>query len=346
MPPPKPSTTLDQFSRPIRSLRISVTDRCNLRCTYCMPEKNYVWLPKHDILTFGEIRRLARLFADCGANRLRFTGGEPLVRKGLDQLVGQIHEDQRLRDLSLTTNALLLPDQGTALVEAGLQRITISLDTLDPQRFLQLTGRDQHAEAMAGIEFARALPLKKLKLNMVVIAGANDDELEAMLEFAREKGVELRYIEYMDVGGATLWNHKLVVSRKEILEKLERRYGAIEAEQKTDSAPAERFFLADGTAFGIISSTTQPFCASCDRSRITADGMWFTCLYARQGINLRDRLRFGASDDEMRGLIEMVWGKRIDRGAEQRLTMRGRQPLANSHELRADPHLEMHTRGG
>jgi len=336
----------DQFSRPIRSLRISVTDRCNLRCTYCMPEKNYVWLPREDILTFGEIRRLARLFADCGADRVRFTGGEPLVRRDLHQLIGNIAEDDRIKDISLTTNALLLPEQGQGLVDAGLQRITISLDTLQPERFKKLTGRDQYEESMAGIETATKLELQKLKLNMVVLNGANDDELVAMLDFARENGAELRYIEYMDVGGATLWNHDLVLSRQDILARLEKQFGKITAEEKSDSAPADRYQLEDGTTFGIISSTTQPFCSSCDRSRITADGMWFTCLYARQGINLRDRLRFGASDEEMHSLIDLVWNKRDDRGAEKRLALRQRSPLADSRELRADPHLEMHTRGG
>ncbi|MHC5063123.1 MAG: GTP 3',8-cyclase MoaA [Planctomycetota bacterium] len=337
---------VDQFSRPIRNLRISVTDRCNLRCTYCMPEKNYVWLPREDILTFGEIRRLARLFADCGADRLRVTGGEPLVRRDLHQLIGNISEDERIKDIALTTNAVLLPEQGQALVDAGLQRITVSLDTLLPERFKFLAGRDQFAEAMAGIDAACKLELKKLKLNMVVQKGVNDDELLAMLEFARDREIELRYIEYMDVGGATLWNQDLVLSRKEILQRLQRRFGEITPEKKADSAPADRYRLSDGYRFGIISSTTEPFCSSCDRSRITADGMWFTCLYARQGINLRDRLRFGASDEEMHSLIDLIWNKRVDRGAEQRLELRQRSPLADSRELRADPHLEMHTRGG
>lgn len=337
---------VDQYSRPIRNLRISVTDRCNLRCTYCMPEQNYVWLPREDILTFGEIRRLARLFADCGANRLRITGGEPLVRRDLHQLIANVAEDERIDDIALTTNAILLAEQGHALVDAGLQRITVSLDTLLPERFKILAGRDQFTAAMAGIDAACKLRLKKLKLNMVVQKGVNDDEILPMLEFARERGIELRYIEYMDVGGATLWSEKLVLSRQEILLRLARRHGEIIPEKKADSAPADRYRLADGTRFGIISSTTQPFCSSCDRSRVTADGMWFTCLYARQGINLRDRLRFGASDEEMHSLIDLIWNKRVDRGAEQRLELRQRRPLADSRELRADPHLEMHTRGG
>ena len=339
-------TTADRYGRPLRNLRLSVTDRCNLRCQYCMPEKEYVWLPREAILRFEEIAALVDLFADLGVERVRLTGGEPLLRQGLPELVRLLAAKPRLRDLALTTNGVLLAEQARALRDAGLHRITVSLDTLRPARFRELTRFENHAAVLEGIELAASVGFAGLKIDSVVMRGCNDDELVPLLEYGSEVGAEVRFIEYMDVGGATRWSFDAVVSRREILEALERRYGRIEAVIEETSAPADRFRLPDGTIFGIISPTTAPFCASCDRSRLTADGMWYRCLYAPSGTDLRGPLRAGAPAEEIRARIAGAWRERADRGAEERLALRRREPLVPREALRRDPHLEMHTRGG
>ncbi|MCC6781237.1 MAG: GTP 3',8-cyclase MoaA [Planctomycetes bacterium] len=344
-----PATThpADRFGRPLRSLRLSVTDRCNLRCGYCMPEAEYVWLPKNDVLDFEELVRLAALFARLGATRVRLTGGEPLLRRDLAVLVARLAGIPRVTDLSLTTNGVLLAEQAAGLRAAGLHRLTVSLDSLRPATFAALAGRDALTEVLAGLAAARAAGFTGIKLNTVVIRGRNDDELEALLDFAASIGGEVRFIEYMDVGGATQWSHREVVSRAELVARLRARFGSVDAESDGSWAPADRYRLPDGRVFGVISSTTQPFCATCDRARITADGVFFTCLYARDGLQLRDALRAGASDDELLATLARVWSQRADRGAEERLALRAeRQALADRDELRANPHLEMHTRGG
>lgn len=339
-------TTLDRYARPLGSLRLSVTDRCNLRCTYCMPEDDYVWLPKESLLTFEEMTRLVRVFGELGAGKVRITGGEPLLRRDLDQLVAMIAAESTVRDLALTTNGVLLASQVDQLRAAGLQRVTVSLDTLDAQRFTQLNRSSRHADVLAGIGAARRAGLS-VKLNTVVMRGVNDDELVPLLAFALNEGVEARFIEYMDVGGATEWDPAVVVSRDEMLVTLREACGDVEPISEPGSrAPADRFRLPGGQVFGIISSTTEPFCRDCDRSRITADGTWFLCLYADSGVDLRAPLREGATDDVLRALIEQHWSARTDRGAEQRLTLRDREPLYQIAGLRADPHREMHTRGG
>lgn len=336
----------DTLSRPLASLRISVTDRCNLRCRYCMPERDYVWLPKESILTFEEIARLARVFTSLGARKVRLTGGEPLLRHDLTTLVAMLSALD-LSDLAMTTNGLLLKSQVSALKEAGLRRVTVSLDTLRAERMRELARSDRHADVLAGIAAARAAGFAPLKLNTVVIRGVNDDELVDLIEFGKREGAEVRFIEYMDVGGATGWSAEQVVSQREMLETLTKRYGSIDPVVGNDpSAPAERFRLGDGTTFGVIASTTAPFCRSCDRSRLTADGTWFLCLYAEKGIDLREPLRSGASDDELRALITRGWTARADRGAEERLAVAGRGALYSIDALRADPRREMHTRGG
>jgi len=337
----------DTFARPLGSLRISVTDRCNLRCRYCMPEEHYVWLPKASILTFEEIARLARVFVSLGVTKLRLTGGEPLLRHDLPTLVSLLSALD-VGDLAMTTNGLLLEKQAEALHGAGLQRVTVSLDTLRAERMRELARSDRHADVLAGIAAARAAGFAPIKLNTVVIRGVNDDELSDLIEFARVEGAEVRFIEYMDVGGATGWSAEQVVSQREMLERLAERYGPIAPVSSADdpSAPAERFRLPDGTTFGIIASTTAPFCRSCDRSRLTADGTWFLCLYAEQGIDLREPLRSGASDEDLARLITAAWTARTDRGAEERLSVAQRGALYKIDALRADPRREMHTRGG
>jgi cyclic pyranopterin phosphate synthase len=338
----------DTLGRPLRSLRISVTDRCNMRCTYCMPEADYVWLPRASILTFEEIARLARIFADLGVSKVRLTGGEPLLRHDLPALVSLLRQDGRLGDLALTTNGMLLPRHAEALRAAGLGRLTISLDTLRPERLLEFARTDRHADILEGIDAGRAAGFGGIKVNTVVIRGFNDDELADLLEFGRGRELEMRFIEYMDVGGATRWSMDQVVSREEMLARLAARYGRIEAVPREDdpAAPAERFRLRDGTRFGIIASTTAPFCRDCDRSRLTADGTWYLCLYAADGADLRAPLREGASDGEIAALIRERWSRRADRGAEARVTVGERGVLYQVDGLRADPRREMHTRGG
>src|SRR5262245_28617366 len=291
---------LDRFGRPLRNLRLSVTDRCNLRCAYCMPEEEYVWLPRADILSFEELGRLADVFLALGVEKIRLTGGEPLLRRDLAVLVGILAGKRGLADLALTTNGILLAEQAEGLKRAGLARLTVSLDTLRPERFQALTRRDELARVLAGIEGARAAGFTGTKLNSVVLRGVNDDELVELLAFARERALEVRFIEYMDVGGATGWSAAHVVSRAEMLARIERELGRVEPDPAHDpAAPAERYVLPDGTRFGIIASTTEPFCSACDRARLTADGLFYTCLYAPTGIDLRSALRAGAGRDEL-----------------------------------------------
>ena len=339
------TVVLDQFERPLRNLRLSVTDRCNLRCSYCMPEQDYVWLPREDILHFEEIERLVDVFTDLGVDKVRLTGGEPLLRRDLPILVKGLAARPAIRDLALTTNGVLLADAAPALKAAGLHRLTVSLDTLQADRFRDLTRSNDLPRVLDGIA-AAAPHFPGLKIDTVVIRGTNDDELVALLEFGRRYGAEVRFIEYMDVGGATHWSMDKVVPRDEMLARIATHYGSAVAVNEHSSAPADRYRLPDGTIFGIIASTTAPFCADCDRSRLTADGIWYLCLYAAGGVDLRRALRGGASRTGLVELIRGIWVNRRDRGAEDRLAMRDRAPLIPIDTLRRDPHLEMHTRGG
>lgn len=335
----------DVFQRPLNNLRLSVTDRCNIRCQYCMPEKDYVWLPKDDILQFEEISRLVDVFIRSGVSKVRLTGGEPLLRRDLPDLIRMLAAKRGIKDLALTTNGVLLAEQAQALHAAGLHRVTVSIDTLRPDRFEALTRSRALPQVQEGItEASRLFPA--LKLDAVVLRGVNEDELVPLIDYAREMGAEMRFIEYMDVGGATRWSAADVVSRHEMLQTLQRHYGTIDQVAEQTSAPADRFRLPDGTVFGIISSTTEPFCRDCDRSRLTADGLWYLCLYAAQGTDLRGPLRAGATADELCDLIVSRWKVRDDRGAEGRLALRNRTPFIPLRSLKQDPHLEMHTRGG
>ena len=390
----------DLLGRPLESLRVSVTDRCNLRCVYCMPEKDYVWLPREELLTFEELTRLVGVFTDLGVDRVRLTGGEPLLRQHLHRLVKMLAANPRIRDLALTTNGVLLADQAAALKNAGLHRVTLSLDTLRPERFLAMSQRDEHARVLAGFAAAQSAGFTGTKLDAVIVRGVNDDELAELIEFGRAHAAEVRFIEYMDVGGATQWTGAKVFSRDEMLARLEARFGKIAPVIEESSAPASRFTLPDGTVFGIIASTTAPFCQSCNRSRVTADGMWFRCLYATTGTDLRKILRADASqgaaqvpgkgslgkldaaqvpgegslrindaaqvrdsrgeygektdslrkitaaDAQLARVIEHAWRGREDRGAQQRHAERFRGAFIPLDELRRNPHLEMHTRGG
>jgi GTP 3',8-cyclase len=355
MPAKLPVPLRDRLGRPLESLRLSVTDRCNLRCLYCMPEEDYVWLPRQELLSFEELVRLVDIFTELGVTRLRLTGGEPLLRHNVDRLVAMLVRNSRITDLALTSNGVLFADQAEALKRAGLGRVTISLDTLQRERFRQMTRRDEHQRVLSAFDAARRAGFTGTKLDAVIMRGENDDELADLIEFGRKNGAEVRFIEYMDVLGATKWSMAKVVSRDEILRRLEERYGKIRPAGEMSSAPASRFLLPDGTVFGIIASTTSPFCRTCDRSRITADGVWYRCLYATGGTDLRKLLRGAAAtanasregaDAEIASVIAEAWRAREDRGAEERASRNHREAFIGIEELRRDPHLEMHTRGG
>jgi cyclic pyranopterin phosphate synthase len=311
-----------------------------------MPEDEYTWLAREDLLHFEEISRLVDVFVAIGIDRIRLTGGEPLLRRDLPDLIAQLAAKPALTDISLTTNGILLAESAAALKDAGLRRVNISLDTLLPQRFIELTRQDSHARVISGIETAARI-FDGLKLDSVVMRGVNDDELVPLLDYGGRIGAEVRFIEYMDVGGATRWASNLVVARREILERLTKHFGAVHpVEEPASTAPADRFVLPDGRVFGIISSTTEPFCQACDRARITADGMFYTCLYGTDGLDLRGPLRAGGSSQELIEALNARWVRRADRGAEERLAMRDRSVYLPVETLKADPHLEMHKRGG
>jgi cyclic pyranopterin phosphate synthase len=311
-----------------------------------MPEDEYVWLPKGDVLSFEEITRVVDQFVTLGVDKVRLTGGEPLLRSQLPVLIKMLADRPQLRDIAMTTNGVLLPKHAQDLKDAGLNRLTVSLDTINPETFAMMTRRDDLERVFEGLRVAREVGFKNTKIDTVAINGVNDGEFVELIEFARSASAELRFIEYMDVGGATRWRMDRVVTRDRILEILSAKYGSITEVARVDAAPADRFALPDGTTFGIISSVTQPFCATCDRARLTADGMWFTCLYAETGTDLRQLIRSGGSDEVLREKLIEVWNDRSDRGAEVRAGMTDRAPLAKLDNLRDNPHLEMHTRGG
>jgi len=310
-----------------------------------MPEADYVWLPKDDLLHFEEISILADIFISLGVDRMRLTGGEALLRRNLSSLVAMLSAKPGLADLALTSNGVLLSEQVDELKAAGLRRLTVSLDTLRHDRFTALARFDELTRVKEGI-VAAARAFGQLKIDSVVMKNVNDDELVDLIEYGRSVNGEVRFIEYMDVGGATHWSPASVMSRQEMLDRLSQHYGTIEPIVEDSSAPADRFALADGTVFGIISSTTAPFCQSCDRSRLTADGLWYLCLYATRGIDLRAALRGRRSAAEIASIITAGWQQRDDRGAEMRLALGERRAFVPIKALKQDPHLEMHTRGG
>lgn len=346
---------LDQHERPLRSLRLSVTDRCNLRCSYCMPEESYTWLPKRELLRHEESLALVEALLPAGLRKVRITGGEPLLRRDLTDLVrglaslrrpGRLDDNAALDDIALTTNAVQLQDLADELRDAGLDRITVSLDTLRADRFTEMTRRDQLASALQGIDAAVRAGFTGTKLNTVVVRGQNDDEILELLAFGAERGIEVRFIEYMDVGGATRWSMDTVVSQAEMLERIgAARGGVAPVDETRGAAPAARFRTGDGQVFGIVASTTRPFCGSCDRARLTADGKFITCLYATDGTMITPTLR-ADGPGAAASLIVDTWRGRTDRGAELRRATADRAPLAAASELRDKPHLEMHTRGG
>jgi cyclic pyranopterin phosphate synthase len=311
-----------------------------------MPEDQYLWLPKEDVLSFEEILQLSDLLGAVGVDRIRITGGEPLLRRDLPDLIRKLADRAWVRDLALTTNGLLLEDMAPALKAAGLHRLTISLDTLRQDRFERLARVDALDRVLTGIDAARRAGFSGLKLDSVLTRGDNDDELIDLLKFARDVQAEIRFIEYMDVGGATRWLPEAVISRTEMLNRIAGALGPVTPVDERSSAPADRFQLEGGQTFGIISSTTLPFCRTCDRLRLTADGVLLLCLYAQHGTDLRRPLRAGASPETLARLIQAVWTSRADRGAEERRGVRDRGAFIPLSMLKSDAHLEMHTRGG
>ena len=340
---------LDTLGRPLRDLRISVTDRCNFRCTYCMPRevfgRDFAFLPRDQVLSFEEIERSTRAFVALGVEKLRITGGEPLVRRGLPDLIAMLAAlrtpDGKELDLTLTTNGAALRALARPLKDAGLQRVTVSLDSLDDAVFGAMNGIDfPVARVLDGIDAALAVGLRPLKINMVVRRGINDHSVVPMARWARDLGVTLRFIEYMDVGHSNGWRLDEVVPAAELIDGLTKAWPAIPAEPAYRGEVAGRWRYLDGAGeFGIISSVTMPFCRDCTRARLAADGKLYTCLFAVEGRDVRTVLRDGSSDEALLAFLADTWRSRDDRYSELRTlsTQEGRPDL---------PKVEMFAMGG
>ena len=314
----------DALQRPIHDLRISVTDKCNFRCPYCMPidsyGDDYQFLTNGQVLSVAEIERLAGVFVKCGVKKIRLTGGEPLLRKDLPALINRLASLQGLDDLTLTTNGWLLADMAQTLKEAGLRRITVSLDTLDDATFGRMCGRGYGAAAVVkGIDAALATGLNPVKVNCVVKRGENEGQILDLVRFLKPKGVIVRFIEFMDVGNRNHWRREEVVPSQEVVARIRAEFPLVPAQPNYRGEVAERYRFADGSGeIGVISSITQPFCGDCSRARLSPDGKLFTCLFATTGVDLRQPLRAGAGDDELFQLIAGTWRRRTDRYSEER----------------------------
>lgn len=332
---------IDQHSRPLRDLRISVTDRCNFRCQYCMPAElfgpDYPFLKKDDLLSFEEIAHLVRIFAKLGVEKIRLTGGEPLLRNDLPSLIEKIGDIEGIRDLALTTNGSLVKSFASALKSARLQRITISLDSLDDERFARMNGVGYKVQSiLEGIEAAASVNLP-IKINMVVRKGINDCDILPMARYFKERGHTLRFIEFMDVGNTNGWKLDEVVPSREIYEMIHAEMPLEPLEANYFGEVASRYRYQDGSAeIGLISSVTQAFCSSCTRARLSAEGKLYTCLFSSKGFDLRTPLRNGASDEEIEQLVRQIWQQRNDRYSELRL----------SQTERSGRKVEMHHIGG
>ncbi|MET4579411.1 GTP 3',8-cyclase MoaA [Ottowia thiooxydans] len=337
-PFPAPGQLVDSRGRPLRDLRISVTDRCNFRCSYCMPkevfDKDYQYLPHASLLTFEEITRLARLFVGHGVGKLRLTGGEPLLRKGLETLIEQLSALQTLNgdplDITLTTNGTLLGRKAKALKAAGLKRVTVSLDALDDNVFRRMNDVDfPVADVLAGIEAASAAGLEQIKVNMVVKRGTNDHQILPMARHFRGTGITLRFIEYMDVGATNGWRMDEVLPSAEVISRLQPEFALMPLEPTARGETAERWGYVgqDGKhdaalgEIGVISSVTHAFCGDCNRARLSTEGSIYLCLFASQGYDLRSMLRGGASDEHIREAIAAIWQGRADRYSELRASL-------------------------
>jgi cyclic pyranopterin phosphate synthase len=317
---------LDTFGRTATDMRVSLTDRCNLRCTYCMPAEGLPWLPSDELLTDDELVRLVGVAASAGVRTVRLTGGEPLIRPGLPGLVARLAE---LVELSLTTNGLGLVRLAQPLADAGLKRVNVSLDTLKPERFLELTRRDRFSDVVAGMAAAADAGLSPVKVNTVLMRGVNDDEAEALLDWCLERGYELRFIEQMPLDPQHAWSRAEMVTADEILEQLSARYTLTPLEDR-GSAPAEAFLVDGGPArVGIVGSVTRPFCSTCDRVRLTADGQFRTCLFAREETDLRTPLRAGATDAELAERMGLaVRAKKVGHGIDDPAFLQPDRPMS------------------
>ena len=330
--PENKSLLHDVFGRPLIDLRISVTDRCNFRCTFCMPAEiygeRYHFLPKEEILTFEEISRLARLFVSLGVRKVRLTGGEPLLRADLEVLVRQLAGIDGLEDLALTTNGYLLAQKAQALKNAGLHRVTVSLHTLDDEVFGRMNGRGFGTEKVRrGIEKAAEVGLSPIKINVVVQKGVNDHTIVELSRYVKDLGHILRFIEYMDVGNLNQWQSDQVVTADEIIQSIDEEMPLEPVGKSYRGEVAMRHRYADGGGeVGVIASVSKPFCGDCTRSRLSAEGKVYTCLFSSDGHDLRGPLRAGATDEELKDVIRGIWSHRTDRYSEERASMAGPAP--------------------
>lgn len=314
---------VDQLSRPLRDLRISVTDRCNMRCTYCMPREffgpNHAFLERDDLLTYEEIDLLTRVFVQLGVVKVRITGGEPLLRRELPQLISRLACLREISDLTVTTNGLLLAGNAAELKRAGLHRVTVSLDSLDPVQFAAMNGVGaQVQDVLEGIQEAVRVGLDPVKINAVIQRGVNETAILELVERFRGTGCIVRFIEYMDVGTTNGWRPGDVVGVREIVSTIAARYPLTPLEPNYPGEVARRWTLEDGSEIGVIASVTQPFCGGCTRARLSPEGRLFTCLFGSDGFDLRSLLRSGAGAASIRRAVEQVWGSRADRYSEQR----------------------------
>ncbi|MGE6347026.1 GTP 3',8-cyclase MoaA [Bacillus mycoides] len=336
------SVTLDKLDRPLKDLRISVTDRCNFRCRYCMPEeifgRDYSFLSNDKILSFDEIERITRIFVSLGVRKLRITGGEPLLRKDLPELIQRLNEIDGVEDIGLTTNGSLLKKFAPDLYRAGLSRVTVSLDSLNEERFSYLNGnRSKVKTVLAGIQAAAEAGMK-IKMNMVVQKGKNEEDIVQMAEYFKENKHILRFIEYMDVGNFNGWELGEVVSKQEIVEMIHKVMPLERIEANYPGEVATRYrYVGSEEEIGIISSVTDSFCSSCTRARISAEGKLYTCLFASKGNDLKELLRFGYTDEEITNVIRDIWNNRSDRYSDER--------LSNTNK-KAMPKIEMSHIGG
>lgn len=340
LPPiPLAVATVDRLDRPLRDLRISVIDTCNFRCPYCMPDREYPegyrFLRPAERLSFDEIERVARIFVSLGAVKLRLTGGEPLLRKNLSDLVHRLAAIAGVQDLALTTNGWLLARHARELRDAGLHRITVSLDSLDPGCFRRLTGgRGELSRVLEGVAAAESAGFSEIKFNAVIQRGVNDGEVVAMVEHFRATGHTLRFIEYMDVGTCNGWNPDRVVPSRELIERLAARWPLEPVNPEYRGEVASRYrFLDGGGEVGFISSVSAPFCGDCTRARLSADGRIYKCLFARTGFDLREPLRSGLEDEALRDLIAGVWRSRADRYSELRGAARARTERVEMYQI-------------
>ncbi|PFQ53714.1 GTP 3',8-cyclase MoaA [Bacillus cereus] len=336
------SVTLDKLQRPLKDLRISVTDRCNFRCRYCMPEEifgpDYSFLSNDKILSFDEIERVTRIFVSLGVRKLRITGGEPLLRRGLPQLIERLHKIDGVEDIGLTTNGSLLKKFAPDLYKAGLSRVTVSLDSLEEERFFYLNGnRSKVQRVLEGIQAAAEVGMK-IKINMVVQKGKNEQDILQMAQYFKENKHILRFIEYMDVGNYNGWELGEVISKQEIVNTIHKVMPLERIEANYSGEVATRYrYIGSDEEIGIISSVTDSFCSSCTRARISAEGKLYTCLFASKGNDLRELLRSEHTDEEIIDVVRDIWNNREDRYSDERLSHTNKKTI---------PKIEMSHIGG